>query len=64
MSAEATLSCPDGCFELTYQASIDSDDVDDRDFLNELGVPTNIARNDSACPNCGQGITVDWGDDR
>lgn len=72
--AESTLHCPDGCFSVTYETDEDAlilkdcdrydDPVDPETFLNELGVPTRIARNgDQRCPNCGEKLTVDWGDD-
>lgn len=60
MPAKATLSCPDGCFTVTYRATIDTDDVDDADFLNELGPPTAVQRNTDRCPNCDADVTVDW----
>ena len=63
MTATATLACPDGCFQVTYRGSIDDPDTSDREFLNELGVPTKVARGDGVCPNCGTSVSIDWGDD-
>jgi hypothetical protein len=63
MTTEATLTCPNGCFTVEYSGGIDSDDVDDRNFLNRLGVPTKVARGDGTCPNCNSDVSVDWGGD-
>lgn len=61
MTAEATVACPDGCFEVTFEGHHDT--IDDQRFVDDLGVPVGIIRNGNTCPACGAPIDVTRGAD-
>jgi len=59
MTANAQLTCENGCFEVTYTGSTDTDE-DDRDFVDRIGLPSGVA--DGDCPNCGADVDLTWDD--
>lgn len=64
MTAEATVACANGCWELTMRG--EHAEQDDRDFLNHVGVPANVtnrAGGSTTCDNCDAAISVTWADE-